>query len=211
MSGCSYRLRCAEEDKHELEAQLERCVRGWWGAHVDLRTPPPLRPSLPRPPCNLLYACGGTTPLMHPPLHPSMCDREVGAQSAEGGAGASTGDPDDISVGARTSTPPRSIHCALSPSSSRPRLLHTRSLEVVCCVVAHGWEQKNERRTLNYLVKQYLTSAGYKLSAVTFAEEVTDQVRPCSPQYCAPLGASLPYTHPPTQSPFRGALSIAGP
>ena len=37
--------------------------------------------------------------------------------------------------------------------------------------------QKNERRTLNYLIKNYLGTAGYKLTAVTFAEEVTDQVR----------------------------------
>ena len=37
--------------------------------------------------------------------------------------------------------------------------------------------QKNERRTLNYLVKGYLSAAGYKMTAVTFAEEVTDQVR----------------------------------
>lgn len=33
----------------------------------------------------------------------------------------------------------------------------------------------HEKRTLNYLIKNFLLSAGYKLTAITFSDEVLDQ------------------------------------
>lgn len=35
--------------------------------------------------------------------------------------------------------------------------------------------KSHEKRTLNYLIKNFLVSVGYKLTAITFSDEVIDQ------------------------------------
>jgi hypothetical protein len=110
--------------------------------------------------------------------------REVDSQASNGGHTAralTTTDPDEISVrvgwlGAACKFAATCLKSCCCGAVWRRRAPCDTCRAGPVCV------QKNERRTLNYLVKQYLSAAGYKLSAVTFAEEVAEEqvcVRAC--------------------------------